>query len=390
MWDLSAARCVDWLRFESPVVSLSMSRNAEFLATAHVGEVGVFLWTNTTLVKSGSGAGAFLDSEPRRPAQMDMPLPDVFGKKEERKSNGDEEDEEGEEEEGGGRGKADASQGAEEEDISAAGPRPKSSTVVTFSELPRARWKPLAHLDRIKQRNKPTEAPKAPKSAPFFLPTVGGVNPVFAPQAGDDDDEAKGQGKQQQQQQQPRSRILRSGVSIPRSKLTTLLRAADDAVADGASVRHGEILLRADAAVLAHLKSLAPSAVDVEFRALVIGPGECKVWLCVTLLYIYIYYISTHTKTPAAIVTTEDYEGMDSVRAFLDFLRRLLATKTNFELAEAYLDLVLKLHGEAVTENEELARVAAEIRAVHAETWGKLQEHVQGNLCLLKYFSRLQ
>ena len=88
--------------------------------------------------------------------------------------------------------------------------------------------------------------------------------------------------------------------------------------------------------------------------------------------------------------TTDDHEGMDTVRAFLDFLLRLLRSKTNFELAEAYLDLLLKLHGEAVTENEELARVAMEIGGMHGETWGELQERVQSNLCLLKYFSRLQ
>lgn len=33
----------------------------------------------------------------------------------------------------------------------------------------------------FQQRNKPKEAPKVPEQAPFFLPTLPGVEPRFAP-----------------------------------------------------------------------------------------------------------------------------------------------------------------------------------------------------------------
>ena len=32
----------------------------------------------------------------------------------------------------------------------------------------------------FQQRNKPKEPPKAPKAAPFFLPTIAGLEPKFA------------------------------------------------------------------------------------------------------------------------------------------------------------------------------------------------------------------
>jgi U3 small nucleolar RNA-associated protein 21 len=40
---------------------------------------------------------------------------------------------------------------------------------MTLSLVPKSRWQTLLHLDLIKQRNKPTEAPKVPEKAPFFL-----------------------------------------------------------------------------------------------------------------------------------------------------------------------------------------------------------------------------
>ncbi len=41
----------------------------------------------------------------------------------------------------------------------------------------------LANLDDIKKRNRPAEAPKAPAEAPFFLPTLPGLEPAFVPEA---------------------------------------------------------------------------------------------------------------------------------------------------------------------------------------------------------------
>lgn len=43
-WDIPTGRLIDWFTPAKPVTSLSFSPTNEFLATTHVGVVGVFLW----------------------------------------------------------------------------------------------------------------------------------------------------------------------------------------------------------------------------------------------------------------------------------------------------------------------------------------------------------
>ena len=64
---------------------------------------------------------------------------------------------------------------------------PLSEALVTLSSLPKSRWSNLLNLDVIKERNKPIEPPKQPKKAPFFLPTLPGLEPKFIPAADDGD-----------------------------------------------------------------------------------------------------------------------------------------------------------------------------------------------------------
>ena len=51
--------------------------------------------------------------------------------------------------------------------------------LVTLTLLPRTRWQTLLNLEVIQQRNKPKEPPKPPEKAPFFLPTLPGVEHRF-------------------------------------------------------------------------------------------------------------------------------------------------------------------------------------------------------------------
>lgn len=50
---------------------------------------------------------------------------------------------------------------------------------LTLSLLPEYRWKNLGRQDLIRERNKPKEALKIPEKAPFFLPTIPGLEPTF-------------------------------------------------------------------------------------------------------------------------------------------------------------------------------------------------------------------
>ncbi len=43
------SRCVDCFQVDSPITSLTMSPTNDFLATTHVDDLGVYLWSNMTL-----------------------------------------------------------------------------------------------------------------------------------------------------------------------------------------------------------------------------------------------------------------------------------------------------------------------------------------------------
>jgi hypothetical protein len=42
---------IDSVRFPSAVTSLTMSPQSDFLATSHIGDLGIYLWTNVSLYK---------------------------------------------------------------------------------------------------------------------------------------------------------------------------------------------------------------------------------------------------------------------------------------------------------------------------------------------------
>lgn len=109
----------------------------------------------------------------------------------------------------------------------------------------------ILHLDTIRARGKPSEPPKKPQAAPFFLPTVPGLNPnpVFdvEPAAGD-----AGAG----------SRVRKSLEEV-QSRLLQLIRAA----------RGGDY-----SAVVEYLAGCTPSAIDLEIRSLAFASpsGEAR------------------------------------------------------------------------------------------------------------------
>ena len=80
--------------------------------------------------------------------------------------------------------------------------------LITLTLLPRSRWQTLLNLEVIQvwnfallltvwltavlqQRNKPKEPPKVPEQAPFFLPTLPGVETRFVPEVKDQTKDTK-------------------------------------------------------------------------------------------------------------------------------------------------------------------------------------------------------
>lgn len=156
VWDLPTSHLIDAIRLERPCNALAFSATGEYLAAASEGELGINIWTNKTL---------FTHVPTRQISES--AVEQVAGPT----ASGE-----------GGQGLLEAAfedePSAEEDDaITAPNLDQLSAEMMTLSLVPRSRWQTLLHLDLIKQRNKPTEAPKAPEKAPFFLPSTSGAPP---------------------------------------------------------------------------------------------------------------------------------------------------------------------------------------------------------------------
>jgi U3 small nucleolar RNA-associated protein 21 len=150
VWDLPTGHLIDAIRMETQCTSLAFSGTGEFLATTCEGQVGVNIWNNKTL---------FTHVPTRHISENEIAEisgPTVSGEQ--------------------GHGLIDGAFEDAEEDVDDAAPGgfldQLSADMLTLSLVPKSRWQTLLHLDLIKQRNKPKEAPKFPEKAPFFLPSL--------------------------------------------------------------------------------------------------------------------------------------------------------------------------------------------------------------------------
>jgi len=153
-WDVASGLAIDCVRMETAVTSMTFAPGADFLATTHVDDLGVYLWSNVTLfshVNLGPLPAGF------KPKHVVLPTTSRH-----RSKDGVEEEEE-----------EDQPPSSAADDVSVfKSPQQISAELVTLSLLPNSRWQHLLQIDVIKQRNKPKEPIKVPKQAPFFLPTI--------------------------------------------------------------------------------------------------------------------------------------------------------------------------------------------------------------------------
>lgn len=147
VWDLPTGHMIDAIRMETQCTALAFSGTGEFLATTCEGQVGVNIWNNKTL---------FTHVPTRHISEneiAEITAPTVSGE--------------------GGHGLIDGAFENEADDAEDVAPALSldqlSNDMMTLSLVPKSRWQTLLHIDLIKQRNKPTEAPKLPEKAPFFL-----------------------------------------------------------------------------------------------------------------------------------------------------------------------------------------------------------------------------
>ncbi|PWN40613.1 WD40 repeat-like protein [Ceraceosorus guamensis] len=175
-FDIPSARLIDAFRPEKVVTSLSFSPTGEFLATSHVAQLGIYLWSNRTLfsnvpVRALDEEDVWKDFEDDAGQVDSVALPGMVGE-EDTDAAHDSALDSSEDEDEVRRVYTSPAQifGANED---------KDMPLVTLTTMPRSRWMTLLNLDMIKARNKPIEPPKKPEKVPFFLPQVAGTEIAF-------------------------------------------------------------------------------------------------------------------------------------------------------------------------------------------------------------------
>ncbi|XP_065914594.1 WD repeat-containing protein 36-like isoform X2 [Dysidea avara] len=304
-WDLPSARMIDCFLVESPATSVTMSPNSIYLATTHADEFGIYLWSNQTLYSQVS-----LKPLPKDYNPFTLPLPHT-GSPDQTATEDIITDH----------------QDTEEEEDTDQYTGPVGDGLVTLSQLPKSRWHTLAHIDVIKERNKPKEPPKAPKAAPFFLPTQPGLQLKFVdPKT---DEELK----------------LEAGSSklVHLAKLQTM---TDFQVCLKECLQKNEFSEAFD-----QLKSMGPSAIDVELRSL--GP--------------------------------EGGGSEEMLHHMMQLLLSQLKTGKDFELVQAYMSLFLKIYASHIAESSELVKLAEELLSEQQHVWGRIQQQLDKNSCLIGY-----
>ncbi|KAL5596124.1 hypothetical protein FOVSG1_009813 [Fusarium oxysporum f. sp. vasinfectum] len=291
VWDLPTSHLIDAIRLEKPCKALAMSVTGEYLAATIENELGVTLWTNKALFKHVPTR----QISEKEIGQVSAPTVS------------------GENSHGMLEGAFEEEQAEDEDTVVAPTIEQLSSELTTLSLVPKSRWQTLLHLDLIKERNKPTEAPKAPEKAPFFLPsTTGKENPMASKLQGESEAESN-------------SRITRVEKARFEEVLSTKLRA-------GAETGSYDEFIE-------HLKSLSPSSADLELRSLSIGDGD---------------------------------EDSNELLHFIRALTARLMTRRDYELTQAWMTVFLRLHFDLVMENQDLLAALSEWKSYQEKECNRL------------------
>jgi len=396
VWDVPTGMCVDWMAFSSPPTSLALSPTGEFLATTHVGRLGISLWCDKSFFRM-----IVLDGTPTEPCNMNEPCPvaecaqenadmvvstsksSTLEKKNEPNLN-------------------------DFNDANIEGteipPAAKKEGLITLSGLPPGHWKNLFHLELVKERNKPTAAPEKPPQAPFFLQWRSGIESRTSDGAdqrveggtgqkeissnndgwdavwSDDDAEDNfdiGEDGHRVEKSKLDSTIdysqpnKRRKVVHHRSKLADVLQNCFDAKDTSMS---SEVFSE----VTSYLSKMGPSSIDVDISSLCFGMHDLD-------------------------------DGLPLLQLASLWLLEACESNRSFEAVNAYLHRFLHVHGTVITridevvqnedENEnddhrkenlrEFVDVVTKLRENQRAAANRLQEKMQHTICLLRHLSRM-
>ncbi|KAH9945893.1 Utp21-domain-containing protein [Epithele typhae] len=309
-FDVPTGRLIDLFRTSSVATSISFSPTNDFLATSHVDSVGVYLWANRAQYAEISFKSIVEDDV------VDVAMPSMQGVVEDETLN--------------------ALSALTVQDSPAdvfSTPPQLDGELVTFTLLPRARWQTLLNLDVIQARNKPNEPPKQPEKAPFFLPTLPGVEQRFAIE----DPERKRKREASEAEAEKKARISKRLQHAAGDVESVFYRKLADAY-EGGSTDYEDFFNYA--------KALSPAAVDLELRSLT---------------------------------------SLEALHIFLHGLTSRLRSHRDFEAVQAFMNVFLRIHGEVLASNLELQDTLETLAAAQRKESERLLELLASSLGTLSF-----
>ncbi|KAL9109926.1 MAG: hypothetical protein Q9227_005449 [Pyrenula ochraceoflavens] len=283
IWDLPSGHLIDAFRPESTVTGLAFSGTGEYLATAHAGSFGISLWNNKGLYQQ-IPATQIMEGD-----VLDLSSPTVAGTNAVALTRGS---------------------GTEQEFSNAPELAPSitkmNADLLALSLVPKSQWQTLLHLEAIRQRNKPVEPPKQPQKAPFFL-----FSSLTAPEA---------------PEQEP------SSITPAEESRIAKLRSLESASTSFTSLLQSFTQTLDPEPAIAYLRSLSPSATDLEIRTL----------------------------------------SLDELAPFVLLLSAQLEQAKDFELVNTWMSVFLRLHGDTVDGDQKLKLALADWKSVIEKSGSKV------------------
>ncbi|RMZ56081.1 hypothetical protein APUTEX25_004505 [Auxenochlorella protothecoides] len=432
VWDIPGSQLLQVLDMGGVVTSLSLSPAQDLLATTGQGSRGINLWAYQLIYGAGGDivpgsrvrhahlpalavdpegeeegaaaraaarSAAMLALTPRRvgapDASSDSELEISAGEGADALATLRDASSSEDEEEGGGAASTPALR-LEDEVAGAAwakrtpsgAPAPLAPAMLTLSLLPRSQWQSLAHLDVVKARNAPAEAPRKPEAAPFFLPSLAGAragrDPVFVPGLGQDGGEEPSPGDGEE-------------PALAAAAMAAWGGSEDEDAANGdEDVADGDEDAEADADADANAKprrkhhpqsrvrglggASAPGRAPT-LAALLAAPRPGSDEAVLGLL---------RTLTPVQVDGEDGGEGERLVDALLAFLEAQLCAGSCFDLVQALLRLTLDVHAGAILSSPSLQRRAAGLAAQLRASWQRVDDALNSTRCVLGLLGNLQ
>ncbi|GJJ12631.1 hypothetical protein Clacol_006874 [Clathrus columnatus] len=316
-FDIPTGRLIDAFRTASIATSLSFSPTGDFLATSHVDSVGVYLWANRAQYAEVSYKIVSTDDT------VEVGLPSLQGLAEDDALE------------------AMAAMTLKDETDLFVTPNQLDEELITLTLLPRSRWQTLLNLELIQQRNKPTEPPKPPEKAPFFIPTLPGLEPRF--------DITQKNSTSESAKAPRRLDTLSKDLETEFSRLLTVATDAGDCKYNSKfalfQAKH-----EPDEDFFVYMKKLLPAAIDLEIRTI---------------------------------------SSLDTMQKFLQALLRRLSSHKDFEAVQTLLSVCLRIHADILIENDELEGLLSEITVVQKQESDRIAKQISSALGILDFIRAL-